>query len=92
VDILARYGGDEFCIILPETELKQALVQAERIRSAMERDPPLGQELTAGERTTVSLGVACIGPNMDQVEDLVRAADQALYRSKAAGGNQISLA
>lgn len=92
VDILARYGGDEFCIILPETDLRQALVQAERIRSAMECDPPLGQELTAGERTTVSLGVACLGPNMDQVEDLVRAADQALYRSKAAGGNQISLA
>ena len=89
---MARYGGDEFCIILPETELKQALVQAERIRSAIERDPSHGQELAAGERITVSLGVACLGPNMYQVEDLVRAADQALYRSKAAGGNQISLA
>ena len=92
VDILARYGGDEFCIILPETDLRQALVQAERIRSAMERDPPHGQEPAAGERITVSLGVACLGPNMDQVEDLVRAADQALYRSKAGGGNQTSLA
>jgi diguanylate cyclase (GGDEF)-like protein len=92
VDILARYGGDEFCIILPETDLRQALVQAERIRSAMERDPPAARDLPPGDAITVSLGVACLGPNMGMAEDLVRAADQALYRSKASGGNQISLA
>ena len=92
VDIVARYGGDEFGIILPETDLQQAWVQAERIRLAMESDASDRQKASGGERLTASLGIACLGPNMRQVEDLVRAADQALYRSKAAGGNQTSAA
>jgi diguanylate cyclase (GGDEF)-like protein len=92
VDIVARYGGDEFGIILPETDLQQALVHAERIRCAMECDALKVQRASGGERLTASLGVACFGPDMHQVEDLVRVADQALYRSKAAGGNQTSAA
>ena len=92
VDIVARYGGDEFGIILPETDLQQAWVQAERIRFAMECDVSGEQRASGGKRLTTSLGVACFGPDMRQVEDLVRAADKALYRSKAAGGNQTSVA
>ncbi|MDE2484134.1 MAG: diguanylate cyclase [candidate division NC10 bacterium] len=90
-DIVARYGGDEFGIILPETDLRQAWVQAERIRSVMERDPLGGQGAPDGNRLTVSLGVACLEADMHKVEDLVRVADQALYCAKAAGGNQTSV-
>lgn len=92
VDIVARYGGDEFGIILPETDLRQAWVQAERIRFAIERDTFGEQGASGGEHLTASLGVACLESDMLQVEDLVRAADQALYRSKGAGGNQTSIA
>jgi len=85
VDVVARYGGEEFAIILPETPLEQAGIQAERIRSAVERYPFQG-------RLTVSLGVATFVEGMEKAEELVQEADRALYRAKAEGRNRVCLA
>lgn len=80
-DMVARYGGDEFVILLPGTPLDEALTIAERIRRAVPR-----AEMTHpdGRRITVSLGVAQRGAE-DTLKSLMNKADFALYRAKVAG-------
>jgi diguanylate cyclase (GGDEF)-like protein len=85
-DILGRYGGDEFCAILPETSLTQAAHIAETLRVLI-----AGQTFTADRRiltVTVSIGVAALQPSM-QHSDLYRVADEMLYRAKRLGRNQV---
>jgi diguanylate cyclase (GGDEF)-like protein len=89
-DVVARYGGDEFGIILPETNAKGAYVQAERIREAIcqIRLPVQPSEV----RNTVSIGVASFPDQTSQtVEDLIRLADEALYLAKKQGKNRTIL-
>jgi two-component system, cell cycle response regulator len=86
-DLLCRYGGDEFVMLLSQTPPDQAMVLAERLRqrvvqSAMNR---LEQRL----QVTVSIGVAGLGPGMS-TEDLIKAADAAQYRAKQAGKNRVA--
>jgi diguanylate cyclase (GGDEF)-like protein len=92
VDILARYGGEEFAIILPETEASRALIQAERIRAAVAGHRLDGLEGEAAKGVTVSVGLAALTPAMKRIEDLVQAADDALYRAKSGGRNRIVVA
>jgi len=92
VDLLARYGGEEFAIILPETEAERALVQAERVRSSVAGHTLSGLEGEAAKGVTVSIGLASLTPRMRRIEDLVQAADQALYRAKSGGRNRIVVA
>jgi diguanylate cyclase (GGDEF)-like protein len=92
VDLLARYGGEEFAIILPETEAERALIQAERVRSSVAGHTLSGLEGEAAKGVTVSIGVASLAPRMRRIEDLVQAADQALYRAKSSGRNRIVVA
>jgi diguanylate cyclase (GGDEF)-like protein len=87
VDLAGRYGGEEFVLILPETDLAGALKLAERIRARLETT---AVELPSGEtlHTTASFGVAVNG-ELATAEQLVAAADEALYAAKAAGKNRV---
>ena len=90
VDILARYGGDEFTILLPETNSEQAFITAERIRkSVAEAHIEVG---TASISVSLSLGVAQIMPDQDRsIEDVIRRADKALYQAKQRGKNHTAI-
>jgi two-component system cell cycle response regulator len=89
VDVVARYGGEEFVIILPETPLEGALVFAERLRETIERHGFAGRG-GAGLRLTASIGAATFpSPHVHSTEDLFARADEALYRAKSGGRNQV---
>jgi diguanylate cyclase (GGDEF)-like protein len=84
-DVSARYGGDEFIVLLPETPLKGAIEVAERIRRAV-ADTPLDLD---GQRIahTVSVGVACFPEDGRTLDALATRADRALYQAKEQGRN-----
>jgi two-component system cell cycle response regulator len=87
-DIPCRHGGEEFVIILPETEGDVACSIAERIRSAVAAQPfalPDGETIAV----TVSLGVGTSNAIQDTPSDLLERADKALYQAEAAGRNQV---
>ncbi len=85
-DAAARYGGDEFAIVLPETDLERAQTVATRILRAVRQEPFRLEDGGDGPRVTVSIGVASSGGNIGAPE-LVQAADKAVYRAKGQGGD-----
>ncbi len=84
-NVVARYGGDEFIILMPETGIEQAQVLAERLRLWLATDPMLEEHQITG-----SFGVASFPVHGFSVEDMIRVADAGMYVSKHAGGNQVS--
>lgn len=91
-DFLARLGGEEFCIVFPQTALKDAAGKAERIRAAIEKtDFPNGEKQPLG-RVTASLGVSEYPTCAQDDENLIKAADAALYHIKESGRNQVGVA
>jgi diguanylate cyclase (GGDEF)-like protein len=88
VDIACRYGGEEFAVILPETKIKYATMVADKIRQAVEKMRFSTGKGSKKEKMTVSGGVAQFKSGMSK-EDLVRFADEALYKAKTEGKNRI---
>src|SRR6266446_5659576 len=83
-NVVARYGGDEFVILMPETGIEQAQVLAERLRLWLATDPMLEEHHITG-----SFGVASFPVHGFSAEDIIRVADAGMYVSKHAGGNQV---
>ncbi len=89
-DVVYRYGGEEFCIILPDTTQHEALAVAERVRIAIETQPFDGEQTQPNGNVTISVGVA--ETTSEDPLELVKAADAALYEAKELGRNRTELA
>jgi diguanylate cyclase (GGDEF)-like protein len=85
VDSAYRFGGDEFVVLLPETDIVGAFVVAEKIRVGAE-----DLELSVGSQTSVSIGLVSHPEDGLNAEELMLAADRAMYQAKSLGKNQIS--
>ncbi len=88
VDIACRYGGEEFAVILPETKLNEAVLVAEKIRKNVEEAMFETGKGAKKKKMTLSGGVAYFSPGMTK-EELVKHADESLYKAKTGGKNQI---
>lgn len=88
-DVACRYGGEEFLVVLPDCRLDDAYSKAEAIREAIAQLHVFSRG-TALPRITASLGIACHPEDGERMEDLIAAADAALYRAKSTGRNCIT--
>jgi diguanylate cyclase (GGDEF)-like protein len=86
-NVVARYGGDEFVILMPETGVEQAQILSERLRLWLATDPMLSEHHITG-----SFGVASFPAHGLAAEDIIRVADAGMYVSKKAGGDRVSTA
>ena len=86
MDLSARFGGEEFVSVLTSTDTAGAMIFGDRIRAALSET-----ELSDGNELTVSAGVATFYSGMSSPDELLAAADQALYQAKSAGRNCVRL-
>jgi diguanylate cyclase (GGDEF)-like protein len=84
-NVVARYGGDEFVVLLPETSLEQAQTLGERLRKWLATDPVLSERGVTG-----SFGVSSFPLHGATIEEIIRQADEAMYVSKSLGGDRVS--
>lgn len=90
-DMVARFGGEEFVILLPHTPEAESYRLAERLRKTVESTPLqfMSDGTLAEIRLTISIGSACLQPDSDSAFDLLERADKAMYRAKNEGRNRV---
>jgi len=87
MDYVCRYGGEEFMIILPQSEKREALLIAERLRIDIEKQHFVHEEILPHKKLTVSIGVASLPEDGSTPTDLINHSDKALYQAKNKGKN-----
>ena len=88
IDLACRYGGEEFVVVMPETDLAVATMVAERLRRRIASEPFPIQQGAHGIEVTISIGIAALGRD-DTAASVLKRADQALYRAKRDGRNRV---
>jgi two-component system cell cycle response regulator len=88
IDLACRYGGEEFVVVMPETDMAVATMVAERLRRRIASEPFPIQKGARTVDVTISIGIAALGPN-DNAAAVIKRADQALYRAKRDGRNRV---
>jgi two-component system cell cycle response regulator len=89
IDLACRYGGEEFVIVMPETDMAVAAMVAERLRRRIAAEPFAIQQGARTIPVTVSVGIAALRGPDDTAANLLKRADQALYRAKRDGRNRV---
>ncbi len=88
-DVLCRYGGEEFALVLPRRPMADALLLAERLRVGLSDVSLISASSGMRFGTTVSMGIACTGTGDNSADALIRTADMALYQAKKSGRNRV---
>jgi len=90
-DVVARYGGDEFAVVLPGADLGQALEVGNRLKEAVSEYPFPHRELTVSGQLTISVGIACCPDDSSTVAELIKRADAAMYSAKRNAKNNVEV-
>jgi diguanylate cyclase (GGDEF)-like protein len=91
IDLVVRFGGEEFVVILPEAKVRDAVEVAERIRNRVVAADFFHAEDLPPSHITISLGVASYGEGVSNEEELIAMADQAMYAAKRFGRNRVEV-